>query len=275
VPDVALVAQQHGVPFLCLAPEAAMSAPQASTLQIAPGNAERAQELAAYALMQRRRPRAAILAPESAFGRAMSGSFGRALQRAGGSIVSTVTYAPNARTFSEVAKRLAKLDFDTLFVPDSAPTLALVAPALASVGLWSAPSGPSNGGRTILLLSTADGLNARVLADASRYLQQAVLAPGFYPASDGGSVTTLALAYHSALGHWPNLIEAMAFDAIIVLRHHLSAGTTQPSTLLTALHTTSVAGLTGDIQFGGNRKRAIPPPLYEVRGTEVMSLHVR
>ena len=98
-----------------------------------------------------------------------------------------------------------------VFVADGADRLELIAPALAVADLWPAPWGaprpPAVPGkpraRNVLLLSTATELGPRLLQNAGRYVQGALLSPGFY--ADAGDTRARAFvdAYRAAYGQDP------------------------------------------------------------------------
>ena len=100
------------------------------TRHVLPTNAQRVARLATHALQQATGLRVAILAPAKALGRGLASEFARVVGALGGRVVAEKRYAPRTTDFSELAIELSSHDFDALFIPDRAKTLALIAPAL-------------------------------------------------------------------------------------------------------------------------------------------------
>jgi ABC-type branched-subunit amino acid transport system substrate-binding protein len=256
----------RGVPFLTLAPRIT-GALGSSTLRLLPDNTARAYSLADRLTAK---SRVVILAPESRFGHQLARDFATRARSRGARILATKRYSAGAVTFTKLIEQLARYRFNTLFVPDSARRLALIAPALAQHGLWSRASGqkaPRNG-RAIMVLSTADGLTAQLLTRAGRYLQGAVFSPGYYALE-----STLASSYRQAVGNAPTLVEAYAHDALLAIRTHLASGATTPGALLAALRKQTATGLSGKVRFDKSGRRATPMPLYQVQGAKLVRLN--
>ena len=273
---VARSAAAHRVPFIALSPPGE-SPTDAETLpwtvHILPTNADRAKELAIYACRKRGLLSAAILAPENRFGRQLSRSFKEAFTSEGGRIEAELSYPTSTTNFIEIAERLAKYEFDLLFVPDSANRIRLIAPALVRAGLspTTAQGNPIKG-RPILLLATADGLSRDVISSAGRYLQGAVFTPGYYPDDADPLSGEISRRFQRLHGHPPRLIEAYAYDAIHALAAHIRQGTLSPAELRARLLSSAVLGLSGKIQFRSDSRRTSPPRLYQLDGDVVRAL---
>ena len=123
-----------------------------------------------------------VMAAETGYGRAVAKAFAAEVAAGGGSIAGTVTYPADTKSFANQAGKLAG-NFDGVFVADNAEHLELIVPALATAGFFPKPLGTKKvvGGRPVLLLSTAEGLSAQYVANAGRYSEGAMLAPGYYP----------------------------------------------------------------------------------------------
>ncbi|MCK5797299.1 MAG: ABC transporter substrate-binding protein, partial [Deltaproteobacteria bacterium] len=231
---VAHQAARARVPFLALAP-GGQGGPW--RLQMLPSSSARATALVHHLVHEVAHPRVLALVPDSRFGRRSLRVFGRVLRRAGGRLVGVERYRAAATSFVRIGKRAARRSLDAIFVADSARRLALIAPALAQAGLWARPRGVAapKGGRAYRLLATADGLSSRLLRSAGRYVQGAVLAPGFYPDPTSPRLGPLLRAYERAAGHAPSLVEAFAHDAIVALRAALATGARTPAALRRSL----------------------------------------
>jgi branched-chain amino acid transport system substrate-binding protein len=268
--QLAALAAAARVPFLTLSPRPAGRSPW--MLRVVPSLRARVSALVSRLISERPGVRVLVLAPETRFGRRAAGAFSAALRRRGGRVASVHRYPSRAKSFVRLAKRVASSSrYDAIFVADGARRLALLAPALAQAGLWSrskAGKAPK-GGRAIRLLATADGLSPRLLRSAGRYVQGALLAPGFYADEASPTLGPLLRHYRAAAGRAPGLVEAYAHDAVAAARAALAAGTRSPLALRATLQRASTRGLSGGLGFTAGGRRASTPPIYVVVGKAI------
>jgi ABC-type branched-subunit amino acid transport system substrate-binding protein len=264
-------AEAQGVPLIAL--DVAEGAPaQAGVFHALPGPGARAAALAQHAASAGVRD-VAVIAPDNGYGHKVAAAFVAAAGRAGLKVVAEERYAPQATTFAKVVARLKGRRFGAVFVPDRAATLELLAPALARAGLW--PRGPQAGerGRGILLLATAEGLSPKLLQAAGRYVQGAVLAPGFYADLDDERLATFANAFRDSYGGEPGMFEAFGHDAVRIVRAAIAAGATSRGDLRVRLaRGVGFPGATGEAAFAPDGERADPPLLYAVDGERIRVL---
>src|SRR6185503_13288787 len=115
------------------------------------------------------------MAPDTPYGKGISAAFTEAVKLGGGTIVITVSYAETAKSFTKEASSL-KSGWDGIFIADEGSRLGLIVPTLAAAGyVAKAQPWPKKlkNGRPILLLSTAEGLDASYLAAAGRHSEGA------------------------------------------------------------------------------------------------------
>src|SRR5207253_3199463 len=93
----------------------------------------------------------------------------------------------------------------------------LIAAQLATLNVTR--SAGHHGGGT--LYATADGAGARLLGNAGRYLQGAVLAPVFFGGIDERSAA-LVERYRAAFTEEPGAADALAYDAVTAARDALA-----------------------------------------------------
>ena len=161
----------------------------------------------------------AFLAPDTPYGRSSVTTAGSAVRSRSARLGPTAYYPSDTKNFRPIVKRLAAASvFDAIVVVDHARHIRLIAPALAAEGLWSGTPlhktktsrrKPSVNHRIQLLL-TADGLTPRALAGTQRYLQRAIIAPGYF-ATASHLVET---SFQRESGHLPSLLEALAIDLV-------------------------------------------------------------
>jgi ABC-type branched-subunit amino acid transport system substrate-binding protein len=264
-------ASTEGVPLLSLDDVAPGAATTAFQLVHAPE--ARVAELARRALAMGARD-FALLGPDSAAGKRLRDAFRQAVTAGGGRVSSEATYVPGATSFTAAVATIRKAPPQAVFVADGADRLELIAPALAFADLWPVPWGrkaeaTKKGARSVLLLATANDLSPRLLQNAGRYVQGALLAPGFYADASDPAAKTFVDAYRSAYGLEPHATEAYAYDGVNALRAAAAAGGRSRADVLHALATGSFEGLTGTLRFGPDHGRADPPRVYTVDGEEV------
>jgi ABC-type branched-subunit amino acid transport system substrate-binding protein len=267
-------ATQEGVPLLALDDVAPGAATTAFQLVHAPE--ARVAELARRALKLGARD-FALLGPDSAAGKRLRDAFRHEVTAAGGRVTAEATYVAGATSFQAAVAALKKTPPQAIFVGDGADRLELIAPALAFADLWPAawgkPRPPAEPGkprvRNVLLLSTANELSPRLLQNAGRYVQGALLAPGFY--GDLGDAASRAFvdAYRGAYGQEPHATEAYAFDGVNALRGATAQGARTRADVLRVLSGGTFEGLTGALHFGPDHGRVDAPRVYVVEGEQI------
>lgn len=225
---------------------------------------DRARALARHAVAAGVR-NIAILGPKNGYGRAVSDAFAAEIERRGGRIISRVTYAPDATSFTAPIKQLTG-SFDAVFVPEQASRLELIAPALAAADLVALPvrARAPRTGRKILLLSTAEFVDPGYVKNAGRYSEGAVLAPGFYADRADPAIGDFVSRYEQAFGAVPTPLDAYAYDAARLISEAVAAGARSRADLGETLTAAKVKGLTGTITFDGEHRRRDDGLLFEV-----------
>jgi ABC-type branched-subunit amino acid transport system substrate-binding protein len=272
------LATRDGVPFLLLDERAPGARTTAFQLIHAPESRAIALAQRALALGARR---FVVLGPDSASGKRLAGAFQNALAAGDGTLVAHITYPAGATSFSAQVNELRKIAFDALFVPDEAARLELIAPALAVANIWPrrprllvAPSSattPTSGRREVILLSTALSLSDRLLRNAERYVQGAILCPGYYPAEDARSGNFVS-RFREVYGTNPTAADAYGYDGLSILRGVVERGGRTRADALRLLGSGRFEGVTGDIRFGPDHDRVDLPLVYVVDGDSIRLL---
>jgi branched-chain amino acid transport system substrate-binding protein len=273
------MATREGIPLLLL--DERSPGPQTTAFPLLHSAEARAVALARKALALGAR-RFAILGPDSAPGKRLAAAYKKAVEDGGGAVTGHITYVAGTTSFSAEVANLRKLAFEALFIPDDANRLELVAPALAVADIWprsprtnftaahaSGSSGP--GRREALLLSTALSVSPKFLRNTERYVQGALLCPGFYPADDARS-GSFVTRFREVYGTSPSATDAYGYDAAFVLRGAVERGAKSRADVLRMLTTQTFQGLTGDIRFGPDHSRIDPPLVYVVDGDTIRVL---
>ena len=254
-------AEGLGVPLLSLSTAAEKNQASRFVFHMVHSGEARSRALAQRALAKGVK-KFAVLAPENGYGRAMTAAFTGELAKGGGTVVSTVTYKGDTKSFAGFTAKLTG-DWDAVFVPAQADVLGLIAPALAATGKIPRPLGTKKviGGRPVLLISTAENLTASYLTDAGRHSQGALLAPGYYPDDHDPASKDFLDRFIASFGRAPGFIEAYAYDAAQIV---VSAGGAGRAGLAATLARGELPGLTGAIRFDADHRRADAGVLYTV-----------
>jgi len=269
------LATRDGVPFLLLDEHAPGA--RTSAFQLIHAPEARATALAQRALALGAR-RFVVLGPDTPSGKRLANAFKNVVAAGGGALVAHVTYAAGATSFTAQVNELRRLAFDALFVPDEASRLELIAPALAVADIWprqprlmaaSSPAARSSSGRReVLLLSTALSLSERLLRNAERYVNGALLCPGYYPAEDARNGNFVA-RFRELYGTNPTAADAYGYDGLSILRGAVERGARSRADALRQVASGRFEGLTGDIRFGADHGRIDPPLIYVVDGDSI------
>jgi ABC-type branched-subunit amino acid transport system substrate-binding protein len=147
--------------------------------------------------------------------------------------------------------------------------------------LWSRPVGapkrppPAPGAakrREVILLSTAVGLSKRLLRNAGRYVQGALLSPGFYAAGDDARSIRFVNRFRQLYNQDPSATDAYGFDGVRLLRATVERGARTRADVLRVLASESFEGVTGTLKFGPDHGRADAPLVYTVEGDEIRAV---
>ncbi|MFW6050011.1 MAG: ABC transporter substrate-binding protein [Myxococcota bacterium] len=261
-------AQELGVPLIALSPAEDLTAagPMVFRLFFTPDT--EARELVAAA-RDRGARRFAVLHSDNAFGKRMRAAFDRQVREQGGELVADVSYEPGTTSFAQPVRELARARFDALFLPDSSETIQLVAPALASAGLWRGEKGGRASRRSVRILLPSVGHSNELLRESGRYLQGALVSIPFDASSAAGRA--FAERFHMRFGSKPDVFAAYAYDAFQLLRAGTRAGAATREDLADHLQSTDGARTTVGASSGLNEARE---PLrgtrvYEVDGADL------
>lgn len=213
-------AGELGVPLLALSIRPDLPAGSPWVLRPFQSNEAEVRALVDYAMTRRGVRTFAVLHPDNGYGRVLRQIAEREVASRGGQVVVAESYTPSQTSFVEPARALAEHEFEALIIPDRSRTVSLIAPALASVGLWS--RGPSGGappeGRGVQLLLPSAAFNPGLAAGAGRYLQGALFSVPFWPEDPDPTTVGFVEQYQVAQGSVPSAYASQAHDALAILR---------------------------------------------------------
>ncbi len=260
-------AEELGLPLITLNARAHMRK-GLSGFHIVHSAESRAQALAAYAV-SRDIVRFAVLRPNDGYGAAVGTAFREKLLELGGEVVAEETYEKDATFFTKQVARLAKnKSWQAILVPDQAKRLELIAPALMAKDLRSAKIGFRSRARrrtrNIVVLSTAEFLDASFIKRVGKYCEGAILAPGFYADKKDTQIGPFVAAYDKAFGSTPTTLDAYAYDAAAMLHFAVKNGISTREGMSQWLSDTTFLGVTGTVTFDLQRRRADRGKLFVV-----------
>jgi ABC-type branched-subunit amino acid transport system substrate-binding protein len=154
------------------------------------------------------------------------------------------------------------IDFDVLFIPDAAETIALIAPGLAFHEITG-----------VKLLGSNEWVDEELLRVARRHVRGSIIATPFYAESDLPIVAEFVQSFRKTFGEIPTAYSAQAFDATNLILVQLASGLTDRSSLREGLlDTRAYPGATGVLTMrpDGNARRR--PFLLSVSGRRFRSL---
>jgi ABC-type branched-subunit amino acid transport system substrate-binding protein len=204
----------------------------------------------------------AIFAPDSGYGRAVAKAFADVYTAAGGVIVTRIDYKADTKSFADEVTKL-KSGWDAVFIPEQADRLGLIAPALDAAGMIPRPLGTRKvkGGHPILVLTTAENAGPDLLHTAGRHLYGAWLACGFYADATDPVISDYVARYLAAFVKAPTALDAYAYDAALVVA---KVGAGSRADLAGKLSTSRIVGVTGEVRFDADHRRADDGVLFVV-----------
>lgn len=265
----ATVAQSTGesVPLVSLVAEDGGT--RAGLYHAVAGRTAASRALAEHALT--RGKRAAVLFPDTNFGRTLAQAFGDRWREGGGEIVAELKYKDGSTTFVHEAKKLRALSPDVVFVPAPASQLQLIAPQLASTGIVAMANVPAQG-KPAHLVAMADGLTSQQLLGMAKYIQGAVLAVMFTTNGEDPATVEMCKRYRAVFGEEPSLLDAVSYDAAMAGRRALLEAGDRAEAIAPILASMKFAGATGEVAFTANGQRGGKIRLYAVKGTALQPL---
>lgn len=183
--------------------------------------------------------RFAVLYPNEKYGMVFKAAFMDVVSQVDAEVAIMVSYEPSQTDFSEQIKELiigyqkfdengeyvdleedeikkrnkiyrAKIDFDVLFIPDTAGMVNMIAPQLKYHGI------------DVQLMGT-NLWNSQKLLLAKDYVQAAIFSDGFYPESKSKRVKDFISTYFNATGNFSEYTEAIAYDTAMIIMNTLSS----------------------------------------------------
>lgn len=242
------------------------------------------QGLVSHAMTKQNLFRFAILHPDDTYGQNFRDLFWDAVENMGGRITGVESYPARSTDFSEPIRRLTGLhhpppkdrqpppphgqeresgppkpiiQFDALFIPDSAERAGLILPQLAY-----------NDVEGVRLLGTNLWHSPRLMQMAGAHARGALIPTGFFVESTLPQTREFVQHFRETYGEDPGYLEAVVFDSLMLLFHALEQKPFSRTELREILQKGAPhEGVTGVILFSETREALTPPFLLEIRGS--------
>jgi ABC-type branched-subunit amino acid transport system substrate-binding protein len=216
----------------------------------------------------------AVLAPDSAYGKGFATLMAKGVEQRGGVLVRTIYFNPKLTDYADEIKRLVhlppgnyrpghpespkpKIDFEALFVPDSPSRVGMIAPQLTYFDIVD-----------VTLLGTNLWHNPRLLNLAGRYVENSLFPDAFAADSGQPLVREFVRQFESTLDRPPNVLDAHAYDAALVVRRLLKSPN-PPRTRIQMKNALSelrlAPGVCGELSMGPDRRLKKELTLYTVK----------
>jgi len=232
----------------------------------------------------RRHRLVAVIVPKTTSGAAMAAT---AVSVFGQNSVLVLQYERRQTTFGDLISKMKRAHVKGVVAAVSAWTLELLATQMAAAGLWAGhppgyqPPGRRMNrrgrrwrrrrrrrrGRWVTMAATADGLKPKRFGRITRYLQGALLCPGFYPSPQDRRWGAFVRDYQRTYGSLPDAVAAYAYEAASLVRLGVELGHVEGGDLAAWL---ARAKQGGRPIFDANGRLVRPSQIYRVTGGKLV-----
>ncbi|MFU8803078.1 MAG: penicillin-binding protein activator [Bradymonadaceae bacterium] len=275
--QVADAARDHGIPIISLAADrlAADEDTQAPLLfrNFIQASAE-ARAMAKIAFEELENRRAAVIYPDIGYGRTMSEAFSRAFRELGGQIVVETSYDRTSSDFAGLARRVAEVKPDAIFIPDTAGKVAELTAFLAQENIWGHAPVKRQSARAqrtfVHYLGTSLWHDPTLLRQAASYIDGALVPAWFSPTFNNALGHDFHRRFEAIYGRSPQDFEAFAYDSVALLRHLMAdRGLERPEAIREALSARNAReGVTGTYYFDARGEPSRGLRFLQVSGSE-------
>ncbi len=231
-------AEQLHVPLLSLSQSYEDTAGHHWALQPMYSRGDQIDALLDYVTKERGMDAFAMFSPDNDFGTRAAELFTAEVAERGATLTSSATYAAESNNLSEFARKLGtrlgnlaqlraeavknggnpntvvvppKIDFDALFIPESAARTPLVCAALAYEEFPLGDFVPRAGGVKVPLLGLASWNNGMLVTQGNEYTRGSLF-PDVFSAAVAGEADPFVAEFRKATGHAPIALEAAVVD---------------------------------------------------------------
>lgn len=154
------------------------------------------------------------------------------------------------------------VDFDALFIPDSARAAGQIAPMLAY-----------NDVDNLRLLGTNLWNNASFVSRGQKFVENAIIVDGLYTGDRSFKASEFVRAFKEVFGEEPGMIEAQAYDSGLLLRQLIASGATSRIELQEKLtNVKGFPGAFGNLDMSPSRELQRPISVLTVKDAKLVPL---
>jgi ABC-type branched-subunit amino acid transport system substrate-binding protein len=220
----AVKAEELRVPLITLTTKEDIALESDFVFRNGPSYSVQIRSLVTYAMDFLQLGRFAVFYPEDGYGKTLSNLFIHEVYRQGGDVVTLESYANSQMDFGHEIKRMVKIEdkkttgreeqrhydpiiaFDSIFIPDQADRVALIAPQLAYYDVYG-----------VTLLGTNTWNNPALLEKAGKFVQDALVVDEFFSGSQSPVIADFVDHFSKTFTKEPTILAAQAFDAAAIL----------------------------------------------------------
>lgn len=263
--DAANEAQKRKVPLILITSKEGVTDAGEYVFQHFLTPTQQTEALTRYALDTLNVAIFSILYPQDAYGEEMLRLFQSETQKVGGKVIRSIPYSKTQTDFTEQiqkltanktgkpekvyatteeAKNKVDLDFEALYIPDSAFRIKMITSQLAFYNV-----------KGMKLLGTSLWHSADLLKKGSEYLDGAYFADSFFANGFLPETNDFVDRYYSAYSREPGNLEALTYDTVELVLSILENQkmTSRAEFIKSLLAVTGFRGATGSISFRDSR----------------------
>jgi ABC-type branched-subunit amino acid transport system substrate-binding protein len=266
----AQTAQTTNIPIILISQRLGVTVGRSMVFRIFFTPKHQAEAVARYAIRNMEISRLGALYPNDQYGQSMVGFFRDEVQRLGAQLGAVDAYNPGQSEYTEAVNRLtggksvrhastsyqAPVDFEALYLPDSASTIAQILPLMAY-----------NDVTKMLYLGSPLWLVPELAQNYGRYMQGAIIPAAISSLSERSQTVNFRESFERATGQPAEQFGAYGYDAGVALNRIFSAGAGNRAEIVRALQAIRpFEGATGPFSFNQEGDYQVDPMIITVDG---------
>lgn len=281
--EAAREGQRHKVPLLLSSQSDVIAGTGDHVFSMAVTDSMQVKTLVKYAMRSLGLTRFAVFHPRTEHGEKLAKSFREEVQQMGGKIRRVESYNADQTDFGQEIKllsggksekagagkkapsqaRKSRLDFEAIFIPDTAFHVQMIVPQFAFHDI-----------KGVRLLGCSGWNSPDLLQPDSDYFEGAVFTSPFFSDSDDLSIRRFVDTFYGVFGREPDETDAMAYDAAkIAMKAILEGEGKSRNTVKDRLHRLKdYRGVTGNLSFLESGEMESIPAVLLVKDHKIMEV---
>lgn len=275
--EAAKEAEKRRIPFIALSQKSGITESGEYVFRNFITPQAQVETLVQYAMAKLGLERFAVVYPDEPYGKTFLDLFEQTVARRGGTLAGAEAYDPEETDFSEAIKKMGKIrpdpekdrryiagvDFDAVFIPDSARTAGLIIPQLRYYDI-----------NDVWLLGTHLWHSEQLVKIAGGQISRVVIPEGFYAQSRRKEVKSFVDRFRAKYEGLPGIIEASGYDSAMMLFELIANPDIKDRIALkNALYDMSgFPGVTGEIAFDKTGEAVKDLYLIEIIGGRFVAI---